>query len=118
MKKVYYLCKTKTENMSGKRIFEVGYMEYPNTTLVYKSIKVDISNYPELEGKTDDEVIDYIRENAYQMKPTNEFNDSLGEELTERDIIREKISHVDSEIWAEAFDEEDEDSEDEDDEDE
>lgn len=99
--------------MSEKRIFEVGYMEYPNTTLVYESIKVDISNYPELEGKTDDEVIDYIKENAYQMKPTNEFYDSLSEELADRDIIREKIPHVDSEIWVEVFDESD-DEEDED----
>jgi hypothetical protein len=104
--------------MSEKRIFEVGYMEYPNTTLIYRSIKVDISNYPELEGKTDDEVIDYIKENAYEMKPTDgDSYDSLGEELSSQDIVREKVPHVDSEIWAEVSDET-EDDEDEDDEDE
>ena len=100
--------------MSEKRIFEVGYMEYPNTTLIYRSIKVDISNYPELEGKTDDEVIDYIKENAYEMKPTDgDSYDSLGEELVDQDIVREKVPHVDSEIWAEVSDDSEEDDEDE-----
>jgi hypothetical protein len=104
--------------MSEKRIFEVGYMEYPNTTLIYRSVKVDISNYPELEGKTDDEIIDYIKENAYQMKSMKEFYDSLGEELADQDIVREKVPHVDSEIWAEVSDDSDEDDEDEEDSDE
>ena len=107
--------------MSEKRIFEVGYMEYPNTTLIYRSIKVDISNYPELEGKTDDEVIDYIKENAYEMEPVDgDSYDSLGEELADQDIVREKVPHVDSEIYVEVSNETDEDSEedDEDDEDE
>lgn len=88
--------------MSEKRIFEVGYTEYPNTTLYYRSVKVDISDYPELEGKTDDEVIDYIKENAYEMEPTDgNVYSSLGEELADQDIVREKISHIDSEVWAE-----------------
>jgi hypothetical protein len=88
--------------MSEKRIFNVGYIEYPNTTLIYDSVEIDASNYPELEGKTDDEVIEYIKENAWEMNPTNpDVYDSLGEELSDQDIIREKIPHVDSEVWAE-----------------
>jgi hypothetical protein len=88
--------------MSEKRIFNVGYIEYPNTTLIYDSVEIDASNYPELEGKTDKEVIDYIKENAWEMKPTNpDVYDSLGEELSDQDIIREKIPHVDSEVWVE-----------------
>jgi hypothetical protein len=98
--------------MSEKRIFEVGYMEYPQTTLIYRSVKIDISNYPELEDKTDDEIIDYIKENAYEMKSMKEFYDSLGEELSDQDIVREKVPHVDSEIWAEVSDEEDDNEED------
>ena len=98
--------------MSEKRIFEVGYMEYPNTTLIYRSVKVDISNYPELEGKTDEEIVDYIKENAYEMEPTDgDSYDSLGEELADQDIIREKIPHVDSEIWVELYDKEDDEDE-------
>jgi hypothetical protein len=87
--------------MSEKRIFEVGYVEYPKTSVYYRSVKIDVSNYPELEGKTDQEVIDYIQENAYQMKATEEFYDNLGEELSDQDVVREKIPHVDSEIWVE-----------------
>lgn len=98
--------------MSEKRIFEVGYMEYPNTTLIYRSVKVDISNYPELEGKTDEEIVDYIKENAYEMESTDgDSYDSLGEELADQDIIREKIPHVDSEIWVELYDKEDDEDE-------
>jgi len=105
--------------MSEKRIFEVGYMEYPNTTLIYRSVKVDISNYPELEGKTDEEIVNYIKENAYEMKPTDgDSYDYLGEELADQDIIREKIPHVDSEIWVELYDEGDDSDDEEDDEDE
>ncbi len=112
--------KQKQNNMSEKRIFEVGYMEYPQTTLIYRSVKVDISNYPELEGKTDEEIISHIKENAYEMESMEEFYDSLGEELADQDIIREKIPHVDSEIWVEVSSEtedgEDEDEDNEDDE--
>jgi hypothetical protein len=103
--------------MSEKRIFEVGYIEYPQTSLFYRSIKIDVSNYPELEGKTDDEIIEYIKENAYEMKPTKDFYDSLGEELSDQDIVREKIPHVDSEFWVEATDDEDTDDDDDDDDD-
>jgi hypothetical protein len=88
--------------MSEKRIFNVGYIEYPQTTLIYDTLEVDISIYPELEGKTDQEVIEYIKENAWQMKSTDsDVYDSLGEELQDMDLIREKIPHVDSEVWAE-----------------
>jgi hypothetical protein len=99
--------------MSEKRIFEVGYTEYPNTTLYYRSVKVDISNYPELEGKTDDEVINHIKENAYEMEPTDgNVYSSLGEELADQDIVREKISHIDSEVWVEVSKETNENSDD------
>lgn len=103
--------------MSEKRIFEVGYIEYPETSLIYRSIKIDISNYPELEGKTDDEIIDYISENAGEMESTDgDSYDSLFEELSSQDIIREKVPHVGSEIWAEVSDEDGEEDDEEDDE--
>jgi hypothetical protein len=104
--------------MSENKTFEVGYIEYPKTSLYYRSIKINTSDYPELEGKTDDEVIDYIKENAYQMKSNEEYYDSLGEELSDQDIVREKIPHVDSEIWVEVASDSTEDNEEEEDEDE
>jgi hypothetical protein len=91
--------------MSEKKIFKVSYVEYPETTLIYAPLKIDISNYPELEGKTDDEIIDYIKLNAYKMKATDDFYDSLGEELSDQAIIREKVPHVGSEFWIEPTDE-------------
>ena len=103
--------------MSEKRIFEVGYIEYPQTSLFYRSLKIDVSNYPELEGKTDDEIVEYIKENAYQMDATKEIYDNLGEQLADQDIVREKIPHVDSEIWVEASSGDTEDSDDDEDED-
>jgi hypothetical protein len=45
--------------MSEKRIFEVGYIEYPKTSLIYRSLKIDISNYPELQNKGDDDTARY-----------------------------------------------------------
>ena len=87
--------------MSEKRIFEVGYVETRPIQEYYRSITIDVSDYPELDGKTDSEIIEYIKENAYEMKSNEEYYDSLGEELADQDIVREKIPHVDSEIWVE-----------------
>lgn len=86
--------------MSEKRIFEVGYIEYPRTALYYRAVKINVSDYPELEGKTDKEIMDYIKENAHQMKSTEEeYYDSLSEEIASQDIIREKNPYSDSDIW-------------------
>lgn len=90
--------------MSEKKFIEVGYIEYPNTTLFYRSLKIEISKYPELEGKSEQEILEYVKNNAYQMASTEEYYDSLGEELADQDIVREKIPNVDSEIWAEFTD--------------
>ena len=92
--------------MSEKRIFNVGYIEYPKTSLMYEPIKIDISNYPELYGKTDDEIINYIEENAHSMASLDDSYDSLADELREQDLRREKITHVDTEIWVEVSDNE------------
>jgi len=104
--------------MSEKRIFEVGYIEYPKTSLIYRSLKIDISNYPELQDKEDDDIVEYIKQNAWNMKSVDEDYTSLGEELQQQDIIREKVPHVDYEVWAEVLDVVDSYDEDEDDEDE
>jgi hypothetical protein len=98
--------------MSEKRMFKVGYIEYPQSVLIYESLDIDVSNYPELAGMTDDEISDYIKENSSEMKPTNDFYDSLHDELMDQDIVREKIPRVDSEVWAEPTDEEDNNEED------
>ena len=70
--------------------------------MYHESIEIDIANYPELDGKTDAEIIEYISQNAFNMKPVNsEWYDSLGEELEDQDVIREKITSTDRDVWAE-----------------
>jgi hypothetical protein len=69
------------------------------TWLVREPIEIDTDNYPELEGMSEDEVKEYIRDNYYEMKPTNEewFAD-LGEELNQMDIRRDKIYGEESDV--------------------
>ena len=62
------------------------------TWMVKEPVEIDTDNYSELEGKTAEEIKDYIRENMWDMKPTNEDHyESLGEELQDMDIRRDKI---------------------------
>ena len=62
------------------------------TWMVKEPVEIDTDNYSELEGKTTEEIKDYIRENMWDMKPTNEDHyESLGEELQDMDIRRDKI---------------------------
>lgn len=69
------------------------------TWMVREPIEIDTDNYPELEGKTEEEVKEYIRENCWDMKPTNEeWYSDLGEELTQMDIRRDKIYNEDVSI--------------------
>jgi hypothetical protein len=69
------------------------------TTYIFKdSIEIETDNYPELNGKSKEEIVEYIEENGWEMKPTNDMYDSLYEQLDDQDIIREKIPSQDSSI--------------------
>lgn len=62
------------------------------TWMVREPVEIDTDNYPELEGKTEEEIKEYIRENHHEMKPTNEeWYGDLGEELFQQDVRRDKI---------------------------
>ena len=74
--------------------------EYYETSIVREPIELNIEDYPELDGMTTEEVIDYVESNAWDMKPTNEDYDSLAEELTDQDIRRDKITNESQEINA------------------
>jgi hypothetical protein len=64
------------------------------TWICREPVEVDTDNYPELEGMTEEEMKDYIRSNAYEMKPMNEeWYDNLEEELMAMDIRRDKINN-------------------------
>lgn len=74
------------------------------TYIVRESIEIDTDNYPELEGMTEEEMKDYIRENIYDMKSSNEeWYDNLYDEARQTDIQRDKIYNEETDI---IFDEE------------
>lgn len=64
------------------------------TTDVYRMpIEIDSNDYPELDGLTEDEIKDWIYENAWEMKSSNEeIYSSLAEELSDQDINYDNIS--------------------------
>jgi hypothetical protein len=72
-----------------------------STYIVREAIEINIEDYPELDGMSRAEAIDYIESNAWEMKPTNDDYDSLAEELNDKDIIREKLNNESQEINAE-----------------
>jgi cytochrome c553 len=56
-------------------------------------IEIDSKDYPELDGLTEDEIKDWVYENAWEMKSSNEeIYSSLAEELSDQDINYDNIS--------------------------
>jgi hypothetical protein len=63
-----------------------------STFICREPIEIDTDNYPELKGMTEDEMKEYIRSNAYEMKPVDgEYYENLEEELLAMDISHDKI---------------------------
>ena len=85
-----------------KKQLEIRITESYVTWVVRDSIKINVEDYPELNGMSEEDMKDYIMSNASEMKPTNEdWGDSLYDELMSADVVRDKITNEDSEI---AFD--------------
>lgn len=79
----------------GKKI-KIYQTESYTTYIVREGITIDLDDYPELEGMTNEEIVDYLEDNSSDMKPqNNEFYDSLSDELFDKDVIRDKISGED-----------------------
>ena len=75
--------------------------EYYETSIVREPIELNIEDYPELDGMTAEEAIDYVESNAWEMPSTNpEMYDSLADELNDQDIHRDKITNESQEINA------------------
>jgi hypothetical protein len=77
--------------------------EYYETSITREPVELNLEDYPELEGMSPEQAIDYVESNAWEMKPTtDEYGyDSLAEELNEKDIVREKLNNESQEINAE-----------------
>ena len=75
------------------KTISVRMVEYYNTMVVRESVEINVEDYPELYGMTEEEMQDYISENWNEMKPTDdEYLESLREECSESDVVREKIT--------------------------
>ena len=86
------------------KTISVRITESYSTWVVRESLEINVENYPELEGMTEEEMTDYILSNASDMKSSNEeWYDSLYEELLQMDVVRDKITNEESEIVVEGF---------------
>jgi hypothetical protein len=73
------------------RTVKIYQTEEYTTYIVREPISIDLDDYPELEGMTNAEIVEYLKENSFEMKPQNEDYDSLSDELEEKDILKDKI---------------------------
>lgn len=86
------------------KTIEVRMTESYSTWVVRESMQINVEDYPELAGMTEEEMSDYIICNASDMKPSNEeWYDSLYEELLQMDVTREKITGEETEVVVEGF---------------
>jgi len=90
------------EKQETPKTISVFATEYYETSLFREAVELNVEDYAELDGMTREEAIDYIESNAWEMKSTNEeMYESLGEELMDMDIRRDKITNESQEINAE-----------------
>jgi hypothetical protein len=83
-----------SENTETPKTISVRMVEYYNTMLVKEPVEINVEDYSELNGMTEEEMQEYISENWENMKPTNdEWYESLWEECNQAEIVREKITN-------------------------
>lgn len=75
----------------GKKI-KIYQTESYITYAVREPITIDLDDYPELEGMSNEDIVDYLESNSYDMKSQNvDSYDSLSDELSDNDVIKDKI---------------------------
>jgi hypothetical protein len=81
---------------------EVSVYESYTTYLRKKPLVINITDYPELDGKNEDQIQEYILENGHDMKPmNNDVYESLFDELIDQDIDWDKLDNEDFNIIVE-----------------
>ena len=81
---------------------EIGLLEYSNRMLVHEKMEIDTEQYPELNGMSESEAFEYIKQNAHKMKPSSQnedWADSLYDELMEMDVVRDKEYGYETDIY-------------------
>lgn len=69
------------------------------TTYVFKdSIEIDTDNYPELRGKSNEEILAYIEEKGWKMNATDDVYNNLYEQLEGQDTLRDDVKEGDCSI--------------------
>jgi len=68
--------------------------------VVREPVQINVADYPELNGMSEEEMKDYIKDNWSDMKSTNEeWYDSLYDECMQSDVMREKITGEEQECY-------------------
>lgn len=78
---------------------EVRVVEYFNTMVVRDTVTLNVSDYPELDGMSEEEIKEYIKSNYGRMVSSTGVD--LHDELYEMDVTREKITGEETEIMFE-----------------
>ena len=73
-----------------------------STYVIRDSFTIDTDDYPELEGMSETEMLQYINENSDEMEH-KEWGQSLREAAGEMDVLRDKITDDVNELWVEAL---------------
>jgi hypothetical protein len=86
--------------VTAPKTISVKMVEYYNTMVVREPIEINVENYPELNGMSEEEMKDYIKDNWSDMKSTNEeWYESLYDECSQSDVMREKITGEEQECY-------------------
>ena len=75
----------------GKRV-KIYQTESYVTYIVREPITIDLDDYPELEGMSNSEILDYLEDNVGDMMAQDDDYNCLSDELTEKDILKDKIT--------------------------
>ena len=87
-----------SETETTQKTIAVFATEYYETSITREPVELNLEDYPELEGMSPEQAIDYVESNAWEMKPTDDGYDSLAEQLNDMDIRRDKITNETQEI--------------------
>ena len=69
---------------------------------LYDTIEIDKNDYPELEGMTDEEAIEYINENMYEFEVKGGTESNIVDEVMfNLEIIRDKQQDEDFKLMLE-----------------
>ena len=82
-----------TNKKETPKTISIKMVESYHTYVVRESVEINVEDYPELDGMTEEEMKEYIASNWDTMEATDsEYYDSLYDECSQSDILRDKIT--------------------------